>query len=127
MCTAASRAHVEVWRMVWGKLDDRGDYLPVRVDDEQRRVVRGNALADEAAPLGAGVHPRMCMVAKFCLAQQTTRSPLSSPTRNLSASSVFHSDWGQALSEEDQALAMDIIEPKLVEWGYLTGRSHSHH
>ena len=66
-------------------------------------------------------------VEQFCLAQQTTRSPLSSPTRNLSASSVFHSDWGQALSEEDQALAMDIIEPKLVEWGYLTGRSHSHH
>ena len=59
-------------------------------------------------------------VEQFCLAQQAARSPFSSPTRDLSAGGAASSDWGQALPEGDRVLAMNIIEPKLVELGYIT-------
>jgi hypothetical protein len=59
-------------------------------------------------------------VEQFCLAQQTARSAFSSPTRDLSAGGAARSEWNQALSDEDRAIAMHIIEPKLIEWGYVT-------
>ena len=65
--------------------------------------------------LGIPPHPA---VEDFCLREQEKRSAFSSPTRDLSAGDAARSDWDGVLSAEDRVLAMHILEPKLVEFGY---------
>ncbi|MFM9059149.1 MAG: sulfotransferase family protein [Planctomycetaceae bacterium] len=65
--------------------------------------------------LGIPLHPA---VEHFCLTEQEKRSAFSSPTRDLAAGDATRSDWGRVFSDEDRALAMHILEPKLVEFGY---------
>jgi len=65
--------------------------------------------------LGIPLHPA---VEDFCLREQVERSAFSSPTRDLSAGDATRSDWNGVLSAENRALALHIIEPTLVEFGY---------
>lgn len=65
--------------------------------------------------LGIPLHP---VVEDFCLQERTKRSAFSSPTRDLSAGTAARSDWSRLFSEEERALAMHILEPKLMEFGY---------
>lgn len=90
-------------------------YLEVRYEDLVADGLRG--ARDIFGFLGIPLHP---VVEDFCLKQQVKRSAFSSPTRDLSAGDAARSDWSRVFSDEDRALAMHILEPKLVEFGYAT-------
>ena len=92
------------------------NYLEIRYEDLVADGLQGaqNIFKFLDIPLDPAVE-------EFCLKQQTSRSAFSSPTRDLSLGDVARSEWIQALSEQDRRLAMHIIEPKLVELGYITG------
>ena len=67
--------------------------------------------------LGIPPHPA---VDDFCLREQQQRSAFSSPTRNLQDGDALRSDWGTAIDAAGREAAMAILEPTLVELGYLT-------
>jgi len=108
------RDHVTMGE-TFGRKVGPGSYYEIRYEDLVADGLRG--ARDIFGFLGIPLHPA---VEEFCLAQQASRSAFSSPTRDLSEGGAGRSDWGQALSAEDRQLAMHIIEPTLVERGYVT-------
>jgi hypothetical protein len=90
-------------------------YYEIRYEDLVADGLR--SARDICGFLGIPLDPA---VEQFCLAEQATRSAFSSPTRDLSVGDAARSEWNQAVSEEDRVLAMHIIEPKLIELGYVT-------
>jgi len=89
-------------------------YLSLRYEDLVRD---GLAHArDLLRFLGIPMHPA---VEDFCLREQQQRSAFSTPTRNLGTDDALRSDWATALDAADREAAMAILEPTLVELGYL--------
>lgn len=106
------RDHVTI-ATAFGRKVGPASQLEVRYED---LVADGSRVAREILQfLDIALDPK---VEAFCQAQQVQRSLFSSPTRDLSGGDVTRSDWLQALSEEQQALAMHILRPMMVECGY---------
>lgn len=60
-------------------------------------------------------------VVKFCEAQQEKRTPLSTPTRDLS--NVTVSDWATLLNTSQQRRSLELIGENLIAYGYETADS----
>ena len=89
-------------------------YLALRYEDLVRD---GLAHArDLLRFLGIPPHPA---VDDFCLREAQQRSAFSAPTRNLETGDVLRSDWATALTDADREAAIAILEPTLVDLGYL--------
>jgi len=62
--------------------------------------------------------PLHAAVDEFCQQQREKRSFFSSPTRDIASGDVGRSEWSQTFSEEERALALHILAPRLAEFGY---------
>lgn len=107
------RDHVAIGNAFGRKVGPDG-YFTLRYEDLVRD---GLAHArDLLRFLGIPMHPA---VDDFCLREQLQRSAFSTPTRSLEAGDALRSDWATELAAADHEAAMAILEPTLVELGYL--------
>lgn len=108
-----------VWRdhaaigSAFGRKIGPASYFEIRYEDLVADGLRG--AREIFRFLDIPLHPA---VEDFCLTQQAKRSSFSSPTRDLSTGDAARSEWSSAFSAEERALAMHILEPKLMEFGY---------
>jgi hypothetical protein len=103
----------------FGRVQPPGSYCEIRYEDlvSDDLEVAGGVFAF----LGLVMDPR---VKVFCQQQQTWRTPLSDPERNLNAGGQG-SDWRRTLSPDQQMRSLDLLEPRLLALGYETEGSAS--
>lgn len=65
--------------------------------------------------------PMIDKVLAFCRSQQEQRTPLSTPTRDLT--DVFQSDWHRLLDVTKQRQSLELLGENLIAYGYETVKS----
>lgn len=100
-----------------------GSMLPVHRYHELRYE---DLIADDVAVarrvfdfLGMAMDPA---VVAFCRQQRHERTPLSGPTRDLSAGGAAESSWSSVLTEEQQELSLALMRSTLLGLGYAEHR-----
>jgi SAM-dependent methyltransferase len=108
--------HLEIGR-TFGARQTPDSYLEIRYEEFVGDDVKGaRELCDF---LGVDLHPD---VERFCAAQASERTPLSTPTRT-AIGDVASSDWASVLSVDEQRRSLELLGPHLVHLGYETEES----
>ncbi|NDC63817.1 MAG: sulfotransferase [Planctomycetia bacterium] len=108
------REHTTIGR-AFGRGLPAGAYHEIRYED----LVRDECCWGRELFAFLGI-PFHAQVEDFCLRQRSSRTGLSTPTRDI-ATDVLASDWSRALAEGERGAALEVLRPGLIELGYLAG------